>query len=656
MSKAPQVVTIDFETEGIEARPKYPPKPCSVGIKWPGESQYRIMAWAHPSGNNCTEKEARGELKRAYESKYPVLAQNFSFDGDVAEVHWDLKLPAWDQYHELMFALFLWDPHSPSLALKPCAERYLGIKPEERDLMNDWIIANIPEAARKPSTAGAYISRVPFKIVAPYLRGDLIRTLGLFNMLYPLVVDAGMGPAYDRERMLMPVLLENERIGMRVDVAGLDRDLPAMQEGLEKADSWLRKQLGDINIGSDQQLADALLSKGIVHDLARTPKGRLSVSKKTLTLDKFKDKRVFQALSYRSKMSTCVSMFIEPWRSLAAADGVIHPNWSQVRAPKGGGDDTNGARSGRIICTRPNFLNIPKKFRKDISAGYVHPAFLKAIELPYIRKYCLPDKGQLWGRRDFSQQELRIVAHAEDGPMMQGFLDSPSVRPCLKCGAPVGAKCVGGKFHRERDYDIHELVRAEAERLLRAAGLRDSFDRDSAKTVNFGFIYGQGTRGLMQSLKLTDAERDVALTIQRAIGVALPSLKKLNEEMKALFKSGQPLRTIGGRLYYCEEPKYSEAFGRDMEFSYKALNYYAQPGGADVTKAALVLYNDHPKRRGRLTVTVYDEINFSAPKAAMKEEMKILSWCMLNSLPCDVPLLSDGESGENWGTLTKWEE
>lgn len=635
-TKAPQVITVDFETKPIEPRPNYPPKPASLALKWPEQREYKLLAFGHgdgtkSAGNNCTEKEARYEYKKARDSRYPMLFQNGSFDQDVAEVAWDIPLLPWERYHDTMFLLFLQDPHSPSLALKLCAERYLGIKPEEQDRMYEWIIANIPEAARKPSTAGAYIWRCPYQIVKPYHKGDLTRTLGLFNMLYPLVIDAGMGDAYDRERKLMPILLRNAQVGMRVDLDGLERDLPAMKQGIEKADNWLRKQLGNINIGSDQQLADALLNKGIVHDLARTPKGRFSVSKKTLTLDKFKDKRVFQALSYRSKMSTCINMFVEPWCDLAAFDGSIHASWSQVRAPKGGGDDTNGARSGRIICTRPNFLNIPKKFKKDISAGYVHPAFLKAMELPYIRKYCLPDKGQLWGRRDFNQQEIRLVAHFEDGPMMQGFLTNPK-------------------------YDIHELVRAEIERALQTAGLRDSFDRDSAKTVVFARIYGQGLAGTMQLLKLTEEERPVAQLVRKSIDVALPSLKRLDDEMKALFKSGQAIRTIGGRLYYCEPPSYSVKFGRDLDYSYKAMNYAVQPSGADVTKAALILYNEHPKRRGRLLVSVYDECDFSAPKSAMKEEMKIMRECMLESIPCDVPLLSDGETGPNWGMLTKWDD
>ena len=630
-TKAPPVITIDFETEAIRPRPSYPPKPVSVAIKWPDVTAYELLAWNHgdgskAAGNNCTEKEARGHLARAYASRYPLLYQNAAFDIDVAETTWGLKYPGWERVHDTMYLLFLQDPHSPTLALKPCAERYLGTPPDEQDKMNAWIIANVPEAKRKPSTAGAYICQCPYQIVKPYHKGDLTRTLGLFNLLWPMIVDAGMGEAYDRERRLMPILLRNARQGMRVDVEGLDCDLPAMQHGIKKADEWLRKRLGDINIDSDRQLAKALLSKGVVTDLTRTPKGQLSVSKQTLTIDKFKDQRVFQAMSYRSKMSTCVDMFVEPWRELAKADGSIHPSWSQVRSPKHDRDDSNGARSGRIICTRPNFLNIPKKFKRDISAGYVHPAFLKVIELPYIRTYCLPDEGDIWGRRDYNQQEVRLFGHFEEGPIYQGFIDNPR-------------------------FDMHEGVRAAEEAALIEAGLRTEFGRDSAKGTVFGAFYGQGLTGLMRSLRLRDPEdRAVGQLIHKALHTAAPSIKALSAELKALAQTGRPIRTIGGRLYYCEEPTYSEKFGRDMTYEYKLISYLIQGSGADVMKSTLIDYDGHPKRRGRLTVSVYDELDFSCPPKAMKEEMTMLRDVML-SYPCDVPMLSDGEVGPNWGTL-----
>lgn len=632
--KAPDVIVIDAETEAIQARPKYPPVPTSIGIKWPDQREYKLLSWSHPSGNNCTKKEAYGELRRAYNSRYPLLFQNSSFDLDVFESHFELQIPSWEKVHDTVYLLFLWDPHSETLALKPAAEKLLGIAPEEQNLMNEWILANILEAKRKPSSVGEYICKCPFKIVAPYLKGDLTRTLKIFQYLHPRVLDVGMGCAYDRERQLMPILLRNAQVGMRMDVNGLERDLPVMKSAVEKADVWLRKRLGIENLDSDRQLGQALHDKGIVKEFKLTPKGQLSVSKKHLIIGRFLDKKVYHALQYRGQLATCINMFYEPWLAYTTeSKGILFPNWIQVRAAKNGGRDNAGASTGRIICNRPNLLNLPREWKRAASAGYVHPAWLRVPELPLMRKYCLPDKGELWGKRDFSSQELRLFAHYEEGPVMQGFLNDPK-------------------------YDIHELVRAEAEQRLQEANLRDSFDRDTAKTCNFGRLYGQGIAGLLDALHLPEEDKPVAQIIQRAINTALPSIKELDDKLKELAHdkdygpNGAPLRTWGGRLYYCEPPQYSEKYGRNMTFEYRMLNILLQGGGADVTKETLIRYHNHPKRKGRFTVTVYDEVSFSAAAKQQSAEHKILNECML-SIETDVPMLSDGATGPSWGELKK---
>jgi DNA polymerase I-like protein with 3'-5' exonuclease and polymerase domains len=558
--------------------------------------------------------------------------QNAMFDLDVAECSWELPLPDWRKFHDSMFLIFLDDPHSDSLGLKQSAERLLGIKPEEQDLMKDWILANIPEAKRKPSTAGAYICRCPFKIVAPYLKGDLTRTIKIFNFLYPRIVDAGMGESYDRERKLMPILLRNARRGMRVDVPGLERDLPLMKSGVEKIDQWLRRKLGDINLDSDVQLGKALYERGIVSDFKKTPKGQLSVSKKHLTIDKFKDRNVYQALTYRGQMTTSVNMFMEPWIELAQYDGKLHADWSQVRAPKGG-NDTKGARSGRIICSKPNLLNIPKKWKRAITAGYVHPTFVKVPELPFMRTYVLPSKGKQWGRRDANQQELRVFAHFEEGPVMAGFLS-------------------------DSRFDVHEGARAEEEAALVGAGLRDEFDRDSAKTTVFGALYAQGLTGLMEALKLRDPEdRDVGRIIHQALHRALPSINDLSKQLKALAAEGLPIMTWGKRLYYEEPPMYSEKFGRDMTFAYKLISYLIQGSAADLIKESIIRYDAHPKRAEEFLTTVYDEINTDLPlsQRGAKQEMGVLKDC-IQSVELDVPMLSDGEVGPSWGALKAWKD
>ena len=637
-SACPPVIVCDFETKPIAPRPDYPPKPVSLALKWPDRREYQLMAWGHgdgskAAGNNCTEKEARGAYVEARNSRYKMLFQNGAFDQDVAEIAWDIPLLPWERYEDTMFLLFLHDPHAPTLALKPSAERLLGIAPEEQDRMYKWIIDNVPEARQKPSTAGAYIWRCPYQIVKPYHKGDLTRTGGLFTYLWPRIVDAGMLEAYQRELKLMPILLRNARRGIRADVAGLERDLPAMKAGVEKVDGWLRKRLGDINLNSDKQLGEALYNKGIVTEFKRTAKGQLSVSKKHLTIDRFADKKVYHALTYRGQMDTSISMFVEPWLELTKSDGMLHGDWSQVRTSKSGGNDTKGARSGRIICTKPNLLNIPKKWKKSVVAGYVHPAWLNVPELPFMRSYVLPSKGKRWGRRDDNQQEVRLFGHFEEGPVMQGFLENPR-------------------------FDMHEGVRAAEEEALIAAGLREEFDRDSAKTTVFGAFYGQGLTGLIESLKLRDPEdRDVGRLIHTALHRAAPSIKGLSDQLKALAQEGRPIRTWGGRLYYCEPPKYVEKFNRDMTFEYKLISYLIQGSGADITKESIVRYDEHPGRGEEMLVTVYDEIDIDVPMSdkGARHEMGVLKECM-EGVKMDVPMLSDGEVGANWGTLKPWKD
>lgn len=631
---APKVVSCDFETHGIESRPNYPPKPVSLALKWPDRKDYQLLAWGHEGGdNNCTEKQARAAYLEARNSKYPMVFQNGSFDQDVAETHWEIPLLPWDKTHETMYLLFLWDPHAPSLALKESADRILGIKPEEQDRLKAWILANVNEAKKKPSTWGAYIWKAPYSVVRPYHKGDLVRTEKLFNWLYPRIVDTGMLPAYQRELKLMPILLRNARRGMRVDYDALERDLPAMKAGIKKAEDFLHKKLGDINLNSDKQLGNALYAKGIVTDFKLTPKGQKSVNNKYLTIDKFKDKKIYQALTYHGKMSTSVSMFVEPWIELAGMtlDRVLHPNWIQVRSSKTSGDP-QGARSNRIICVRPNLLNIPKKWRRSISAGFVHPDFLDVPELPFMRTYVLPDKGKQWGRRDFNQQEVRLFAFFEEGPVLEGFIENPR-------------------------FDIHEGARVEEERALVAAGLRTMFERDDAKTSVFGAFYGQGLKGLMEALKLRDPEdKEVGSAIHKALHKAIPSIRSLSKQLSDIGKQGLPIQTWGGRLYYTEEPKYVASQGRDMTFEYKLISYLIQGSGADVMKEVLIRYDEHPKRMEDLIVTVYDEANINLPKSekGARQEMTVLRDCMQSIETPPITMLSDGEVGPSWGKLEKY--
>lgn len=640
MKRPPKVTTIDFETDPIQPRPEYPPKPVGVSIRRAGERKSRYYAWGHYTGkNNCTFEEGCRALAEAWEDRKQgirLLFQNAQFDVDVATTHCGMPMPAWDEMDDTMFLLFLWDPHAPDLQLKPSAERILGLAPDEKDEMVDWIAANKKRLIAETDIArwtdskgkayinskaklGALVAYAPGDIAGRYAGGDTDRTLALFNHLWPRIADAGMEESYDRERQLMPILLDNEKIGMRVDVPALRRDLAIYDGALSASDEWLRKRLKtkELNLDNDAEVAEALSRAKIVRDedWVLTPTGARSVAKKNLRPDLFTDKKVAAVFGYRNRLVTCMKIFMQPWLAQAErrGDGYISTNWNQVRQPGG------GTRTGRPSTSDPNFLNLSKTW-DDKDDGYAHPDFLGIEDLPLVRRYILPDKGGVFLHRDFDGQELRIMAHFEDGPLMAAYQENPHL-------------------------DVHDHVRGLIEQV---AGLH--YHRTQVKITNFRRIYGGGAPATALALNVPI---DVAKQLLDAHGKALPGYKDLNKRIVAMAKAGEPITTWGGRQYYTEPPKVIN--GKHMHFEYKLLNYLVQGSAADCTKEAIIRYHNHPDRTARFLVTVYDEINSSAPKKELKRQMEVLRECM-EGIELDVPLLSSGKSGPNWGSLTKYKE
>ena len=630
-------VVIDFETNAIQRRPKYPPVPVGVSILKPGQKTGKYYAWGHDSENNCTFEDARRALEEVWDSG-PLAFHNAKFDYDVATTHMKMKPLPWDRIHDTMFLLFLVDPHASTFALKPASERLLDMPPEERDAVQDWILANVAECKRKKSEWGAYIARAPGSLVGKYANGDVIRTRGLFHHLYPEVNDRGMLPAYDRERQLMPILLENERVGIRADMVAMERDRVIYGKAIEDADAWLRKTLGspELNVDSDAEMAKLLDELGVVTDWEITKTGKKSTAKKNMTPDKFSGdiKRngrkvatgaeIASVLGYRNRMLTCLSVFMDNWLEMGRnSNGQIFTNWNQVRQSSSGGDMA-GARTGRM-SSNPNFMNIPKSFDGK-NDGFVHPSHVKLLpELPLMRRYILPDKyGKTEGvfvHRDYSQQEIRILAHFEDGDLMRQYNENPLL-------------------------DIHTLVQTLIKELT-----GHEFARGPVKIVNFGKVYGMGVGKLAQAIQSTV---EIARKLSDGHRRALPGVARLDSILKKMGKMGEPITTWGGRQYYCEPPVPSK-FGSGMQtFEYKLLNYLIQGSAADCTKTAVIAYNEI-KKDGRFLVTVHDEINLSAPPRAVKSEMKLLREAM-GSVQFDVPMISDGKVGPRWGDLTKYEE
>lgn len=631
----PEHIAVDFETEAITQDLAWnPPRPVGVAVKLPGEES-RYYAWGHPEGNNCTFNDAMTLLDRVWRSDTPIVFHNAKFDLSVAEVR--LGLPRRDPLlnHDTMVLDYLYDPHARQAGLKERAHQLLDWPPDEQDELAEWVWANrrklvreyggkITRAKKGPNSAGAWISRAPGGLVGKYAGGDTDRTSALFRSLYDYVARMDMLPAYEREQRLMPILMDNERQGMRLDLERLERELEEYQDAFDCAEEWLRWRLKapGLSFNEDDAVAQALMLAGVVaeSDFKKTDTGRLSVAKDKLHPDVFKDKQVASALGYRNRLETCLKMYMLPWRDQAERRGAprISTSWNQIRNPGG------GTRTGRPSTNNPNFLNISKNFegRPD---GYVHPDHLPVPKLPLVRKFILPDEGHVFVHRDFAGQELRIAAEFEQGELAQAYRDNPRL-------------------------DVHQFVAD----MIRAGFPETKLDRTKTKIINFRKIYGSGATGMAAELRCSI---DEARTFLGQHNRALPGLKRLADDLSNAARRGEPILTWGGRRYFCEEPRWSEELHRTLTFEYKLLNYKVQGSAADLTKQAIIDWHGNSDRSpdSRFLVQVYDEINISVPADRLACEMRLLQSVMEEDR-MSVPMRSDGKAGPNWGEARKWDD
>lgn len=635
---APRPATVDTETLPIEDRPDYPPPVVGVSVKrWGKPSRY--YGFGHAEGNNSTWAEARAAVLEAYQAPGGVLFQNAKFDLEVIEAEWDLPAPAWDRVHDTMLLLFLDDPHQRELGLKPSAERLLAWPPEERDALEEWLLAHQPIRGTKLSKskasdhyAGAYVAFAPGEVVGKYANGDVDRTEALFKHLHAKTLSRGMGDAYDRERRLLPILLRMERRGIAVDLPRLAADVQRYRGVRDQVDAWLRKKLKcpELNLDSGDQLADALVATGLADEdlFLVTKTGKRSTNKDSL-MGAVTDRGLLGLLRYRAALKTTLGTFMEAWLRMATrTGGTIHTTWNQVKAPDHG--DLAGTRTGRLSATW--FMNMPKEFspifRHEATgeeAKKLPTCPIKGLpSLPLCRGYVIPFAGHVLLDRDYSQQEPRILGHFDGGDLMEKYQANPWI-------------------------DFHDYAKAELEQF----GL--FYARKPVKNTNLGLIYGMGVGKLALKNDMTVAE---AKTLKNAILKLYPGLKDMYSDMRVRMKHDEPIRTWGGREYYCEPPRMIE--GRLVTFDYKMVNVLIQGSAADCTKEVIIRLSDAIADGGHqdewfIILNVHDQLVMSTPIEHMSEAMELQRQIM-EQIEFDVPMLSEGEySFDNWGALKPYD-
>ena len=319
--------------------------------------------------------------------------------------------------------------------------------------------------------------------------------------------------------------------------------------------------------------------------------------------------RVGARLELRAQLQTCIKTFGEAWLAQADVGGRFYARYNQVRQDYHGGGKMVGTTTGRLSMS-PNLQNV---IRSD-----------KGDEVPQLRKYLAPPRGHWWLKRDYSQQEMRLFAHYEEGELLERYQANPRIDVHVVCS---------------------DIIRDRTGLMLQ---------RRPVKDINFGVLYGMGREKMAKKLGL---DLPTAVKLLGAYHRSIPGVRQLQRELKKLAAREQPLYTWGGRRYFCEPPREVKVVRngvvvtKEQTYEYKMLNVLVQGGAADVTKEAMVRYDEtgwNEDDMGPLVLQVHDELNALARLARAKAAMAKLRECM-ESIECDVPMLSDGSaSRESW--------
>lgn len=618
------ISVVDFETEKIESRPVYPPRPVGVAIQWPDKAR-EYLAFGHPTKNNCSIATARRKLADAYKADR-VVFHHAAFDVDVAACHLGLDRPK--RIDDTLFLAFLKDPYLRELGLKPLGEKHAGIKPKARDRLREWLGQNVPELKRSDSKWGEYICRAPGDIAGRYAMDDVRTTGALFDTYLPEIDERGMRAAYERELKVLPITMEMERSGIRVH----RKKLREARDVFHKLDQDILKRIcrklkldpknmksddnpKGFNLNSSDQLASALVSSKKLSHTIKTKTGKVSTKMDNLK-ECCNDPELLSLLAVHSVADTYQSTFINPWLAKAdATGGRLLPKFNQVRGYDEGG---GGARSGRFSSGDPNLQNISANVEesKNKDTLILMQKWLRDdydYEFIGLRDFFLPDEGTCIIATDYNQQELRMLAHFTRGVLEQKYIDNP-------------------------EFDVHDYC---------GRYLKKNFSidlpRKAVKIIVFGLVFGMGVGKMADGMKI---HPKIAKQARDGILDAIPGIKKLMKKLHKLADHNEPLVTWGGREYFCEEPRMIKRDGhtRMVSFEYKMLNYKIQPSAADYTKEGMIAVAEEVPQV-RIAVQVHDELLCMAPNESYAKQIQ-RAMCRGK---LRVPMLAESKiSWESW--------
>ena len=428
-----------------------------------------------------------------------------------------------------------------------------------------------------------------------YAAEDADITLRLKNVLEPRLKELGVEELFwNIEMPLVRVLADMELNGVCLDTEALQDTSKIFTERMKQYEQEIYKEAGEeFNISSPKQVGDILFGKLQIMDKPKKTKtGQYVTSEEVLQSLESKSPIVRNILNYRG-MKKLLSTYIDALPKLInPRTGHIHTSFNQALTA-----------TGRLSSSDPNLQNIP----------------VRTDDGKEIRKCFIPEEGCLFFSADYSQIELRIMAHlSEDENMMEAFREGHDIH-----------RATAAKIWH---VDIDKVTDAQ---------------RKKAKQANFGIIYGITTYGLAQRMDIPNGE---AKELIEGYFRTFPKVQAYMEHAKEEARAKGYAETLFHRRRYLADINSRNATVRGFA-ERNAINAPIQGTEADIIKVAMVRIWERFKKEGihsKMILQVHDELNFSVFPEEREQVERIVIEEMQNAYPLNVPLIADAGWGKNW--------
>lgn len=431
--------------------------------------------------------------------------------------------------------------------------------------------------------------------VYEYAAEDADITLRLYNVLLPKLKECGAEQLfYEIEMPLMPVLAEMELNGIRIDTESLAETSSILTSRMRQLETQIYKAAGEeFNISSPKQVGEILFGKmKIVDKPKKTKTGQYVTSEEVLQQLRHKNHIVDDILAHRG-LKKLLGTYVDALPKLInRRTGHIHTSFNQAVTS-----------TGRLSSSDPNLQNIP----------------VRGEDGKEIRRCFIPEEGCLFFSADYSQIELRVMAHLSgDENMAEAF----------RLGHDIHA-ATAAKIYKE---DIADVTRDQ---------------RTKAKRANFGIIYGITVFGLAERLDISRAE---AAQLIDGYFASFPKVAQYMEQSKETARAKGYAETFFHRRRYLPDINSHNATVRNFA-ERNAINAPIQGSAADIIKIAMVRISRKFKTEGiksKMILQVHDELNFSVLPEEKEKVQRIVLEEMQNAYPLNVPLVADCGWGANW--------